>query len=184
MQNKGALYVSWHQRMFYSIHYLGHESLYIMISQSRDGEYAAKIASLLGFRNVRGSSTRNGTKALREQIKILKKGGKAGVLTDGPTGPPRLAKLGPVIMARNSHVPIIPVSCSYDRCWVLNSWDRYLIPKPFSRVVYCYGTPLFIPSNIRGEGLESYRIKIEKELNHITDICDSFLGVKWPRSKT
>ena len=184
MQNKGALYVSWHQRMFYSIHYLGHESLYIMISQSRDGEYAAKIASLLGFRNVRGSSTRNGTKALREQIKILKKGGKAGVLTDGPTGPPRLAKLGPVIMARNSHVPIIPVSCSYDKCWVLNSWDRYLIPKPFSRVVYCYGTPLFIPSNIRGEELESYRIKLEKELNHITDICDSFLGVKWPRSKT
>ncbi len=183
-QNKGALYVSWHQRMFYYIHCFGHKSLYIMISQSRDGEYATKTASLLGFRNVRGSSTRNGTRALREQIRILKDGGVAGVLADGPTGPPRLAKIGPVIMARNSHVPVIPVSCSYDKCWILNSWDRHLIPKPFSRVVCCYGKPLFVPADVRGEELESYRIELENRLNYITDLCDSFFGVQWPASKT
>ena len=104
-----ALYTTWHQRMLFFARYLVNKKLIIMISQSRDGEYGARVAKYLGFGYVRGSSTRGGIKALREMIIQLKRRKSAGILADGPLGPPRIVKTGLVIIARESGVPIIPI---------------------------------------------------------------------------
>ncbi len=178
-----AVYATWHQRMPYHFHYFGSRHVTMMISRSRDGEYAARIAQWLGFKNVRGSSTRGGSQALRSIIDEIKTGEIGGMLADGPLGPPRVAKMGSVIMARDAAAPLIPVLWGADRCWVLNSWDRYLIPKPFARVVIHYAEPIWVPGAATGEELEGYRKLFEDRLNEGTRRCDEYFGAERPWRK-
>lgn len=179
----GAVYATWHQRMSYHFHHFGSRHVTMMISRSRDGEYAARMARWLGFRNVRGSSSRGGGRALREIIERMRQGEIGGMLADGPQGPPRTAKMGSVIMARDAGVPLIPVLWGADRCWMFNSWDRYLVPKPFARVVVRYDEPLWIPAHAAGDALESYRKRFEDELNRGTRWCDEEFGEERPWRK-
>ena len=179
----GAVYATWHQRMPYHFHYFGSRHVTIMISQSRDGEYAARVASWLGFRNVRGSSTRGGSRALREMVQEIREGAIAGMLADGPQGPARVAKMGSVMMARDTGVPLIPVLWGADRCWVFNSWDKYLVPKPFARVAVLYAEPIRIPSAAQGDAMEGYRRLFEERLNRGAKWCDEFFGPERPWRK-
>lgn len=176
-----AVYATWHQRMFYHFYFFGRMNLIMMISGSRDGEYAARLASCLGFRNVRGSSTRGGSKALKDMMARLKSGhGSAGMLADGPQGPPRVIKIGSLIMARDTGFPLIGVLWGCDNCWVLNSWDRYLIPKPFSHVVIAYTEPMWIPPKATGPELDFLRLEFENRLNEATRLCDLRFGAERP----
>ena len=179
----GAVYATWHQRMSYHFHYFGSRHLTMMISQSRDGEYAARIAAWLGFKNVRGSSTRGGSKALKELIEKIGEGEIGGMLADGPLGPPRAAKMGSVVMARDAGVPLIPVLWGADRCWIVNSWDRYLVPKPFSRIAIYYAEPISIPLSAEGEALEVFRRLFEQRMNEGTRRCDRWFGPERPWRK-
>ncbi len=179
----GAIYVTWHQRMAYHFHYFGARHVTVMISQSRDGEYVTRVAKWLGFRNVRGSSTRGGTDALKKLIGRIREGEIGGMLADGPLGPARVAKKGAVVMARDTQVPLIPIVWSVDRCWTLNTWDRYLIPKPFSRVVFYYAEPIWVPTSTKGEELEDFRRLLEDRLNKGTSWCDSQFGPDKPWRK-
>ena len=181
--NGGAVYATWHQRMSYHFHHFGSRHVTMMISASRDGEYAARVARWLGFRNVRGSSTRGGTLALREIIRRMREGEIGGMLADGPRGPARVAKIGSVIMARDAGVPLVPVLWGADRCWVFNSWDQYLVPKPFARVVVLYEEPIWIPQHAGGEALEPLRRLFEDRLNRGTRWCDQQFGVERPWKK-
>ena len=179
-----AVYATWHQRMFYHFHYFGKMNLLMMISASRDGEYAARMASWLGFRSVRGSSTRGGSRALKNIVTRLKNGqDSAGMLADGPQGPPRVVKMGSLIMARDAGLPLIGVMWGGEKCWVLNSWDRYMIPKPFSRVVIAYTEPMWIPEGTAGEDLEELRLEFERRLNDTARACDLEFGSERPWRK-
>lgn len=184
MQSGGAaVYATWHQRMIYFAHYFGARRVTVMISQSRDGEYAARMAAWLGFRNVRGSSTRGGSQALRELVKKVKEGESGAMLADGPQGPAREAKIGSVVMARDAGVPLIPGLWGADRCWILNSWDRYMIPKPFARISLYWGDPIWVPPEADGEELEAYRRLFEDSLNRGTRWCDEQFGPERPWRK-
>lgn len=180
----GAVYATWHQRMSYHFHHFGRRHVTMMISQSRDGEYAARVAGLLGFKNVRGSSTKRGKQALKEMIALMRQGEIGGMLADGPLGPARVAKMGSITMARNAQVPLIGVVWGADRCWVFNSWDRYMVPKPFARVVIAYNDPIWIPKSADRRTLESYRQLFEKQLNDGTRRCDLYFGSERPWRKT
>ncbi len=175
-----AIYATWHQRMIFHARHIARDHITIMISQSRDGEYGARLAKLLGFKDVRGSSTRGGLKVIRELVKKVQGGERAGILADGPLGPARVAKMGPTIIARDSNAPLVPIVWGCDRGWVLNSWDRYLIPKPFARIAICYAEPLLVPKEIRGRQLEPYRALLEQRLNQATQWCDDYFGIKRP----
>ena len=179
----GAVYASWHQRMPYNFHYLGSRHLTAMISQSRDGEYAARVAAWLGYKNVRGSSTRGGPNALKELVQRIREGESGGMLADGPQGPARVAKIGSVVIARDAEVPLIPVLWGGDRCWVFNSWDRYLVPKPFARLVIYHAEPIWIPLSANGKVLEEYRLLFEERLNQGTRWCDEQFGQERPWRK-
>jgi lysophospholipid acyltransferase (LPLAT)-like uncharacterized protein len=178
-----VIYITWHQRMSYHFHHMGPLHLTMMISNSRDGEYAARVAQWLGFRNVRGSSTRGGTAALKKMTRKVTEGEPAGVLTDGPLGPARVVKSGALFMARNTEAPLIPVLWGADRCWTLNTWDRYLIPKPFARISICYAEPIWIPPSAKGEELEDYRRQVEDIMNRATRWCDEYFGQERPWRK-
>jgi len=178
-----VIYMSWHQRMSYNFHLMGPLHLTMMISNSRDGEYAARVARCLGFRDVRGSSTRGGSVALKKMTSMVKNGHPGGVLTDGPLGPARVVKVGAVFMARFTGAPLIPVLWGADRCWTLNTWDRHLIPKPFARISICYGEPLWVPRSTNSIESEKYRRQLEDSMNRATGWCDAYFGRERPWRK-
>jgi lysophospholipid acyltransferase (LPLAT)-like uncharacterized protein len=177
------IYVIWHQRIFVAVQVLGGQNITAMVSQSRDGEFAARTARAFGLKDVRGSSTRGGLNALKELIKRIKEGANGGMIADGPLGPARVAKKGVVVLARDSGVPIVPVAWGVDRCWVLNSWDRFIIPKPFAHLIFCYLDPIWVPASVIGDELEKYRKLVEDELNQGNSFCDVYFGVERPWRK-
>jgi len=183
-QSQGkAVYATWHQRVIFYGRHLAHKNLTVMISQSRDGEYAVRLVSLFGHKNVRGSSTRGGSQALKELTQKIKEGGRGGILADGPLGPARVAKIGAIIMAQSARVPLIPLIWGADRCWTLNSWDRFLIPKPFARIVIHYAEPIWIPTSADGKKKEEYRRLLEEKLNQGAHWCDKHFGPERPWRK-
>jgi len=179
----GAVYATWHQRMPYHFYYFGSRHVTVMISRSRDGEYAARVAAWLGFKNVRGSSTRGGSPALKELVQRIKEGEIGGMLADGPQGPARVAKIGSVIMAKDGCVPLIPVLWGADRCWIFNSWDRYMVPKPFARVAILYAEPIWIHASASRDEVEGYRRLFEERLNDGARWCDEQFGAERPWRK-
>ena len=154
-----------------------------MVSKSRDGEYAANLASRLGFTCVRGSSSYGSLEALREMIRITKSGSLTGMLADGPQGPARVAKIGALALARAADIPIMGVVWGADRCWVLNSWDRYMIPKPFARIALYFCPPIWVPHGTRGKDFELCRSRLEHELNAGARWCDQYFGEERPWRK-
>jgi len=172
-RNQVPIYSSWHQRFFPGITFFTtRQPISIMISQSRDGELIAKIADMLGYNPVRGSSSRGGRKALNEICEMAFQGYKIGHIVDGPRGPFGVVKPGLVKIAQYSGMPILPTIISSEKKWIFNSWDRFMVPKPFSRVIVRFGSEIYVPKDLIGSSFEEKRVFIEHSLNklyHETD---------------
>ena len=168
------IYASWHQRFFPGIIFmLPRRPISIMISQSRDGELIATIASVLGYHPIRGSSSQGGKQALREISKLARQGCKIGHIVDGPRGPLGVVKPGLLVIAQVSGMPILPSISSSEKKWVFNSWDRFMVPKPFSRIIIRFGDEIYVPKKLHGPDFERQRSAIEqtmKELYLETDL--------------
>jgi lysophospholipid acyltransferase (LPLAT)-like uncharacterized protein len=135
------LFALWHGRMFLSIQAHRQEGIVTMASRSKDGEIIAGWLERNGYSVVRGSSTRGGSQALREMVRRVRSGRAAALTVDGPMGPPRKVQPGIVQLARLTGGWILPITSSSARPRFLASWDRYLLPKPFSANVVLYGEP-------------------------------------------
>jgi hypothetical protein len=169
-----------HQRMFGVIGYaqrFGRFSLGAIISQSRDGDMIAQVVSRLGFHPVRGSSSRGGKAALDALIAYLDGHTAAVHAVDGPRGPKGEVKAGIIRMAQRSGALIFPVFISTNRAWILKSWDRFLIPKPFSRVMIRWGDPLHVPENLTETAFEAMRKTLEARLR--TNQARDDLAMGW-----
>ncbi len=175
----GCIYATWHQRMFYFFHYFGPQKIIMMISQSKDGEFATAVARHLGFDAVRGSTNRGAKSAMLTLIRRLRKSGtSAGMMVDGSQGPARILKMGTIHLARAVGKPVIPVVCGARRKIVFKSWDRYFLPMPFTEMVILHGTPRLVPSRATNAECEAIRLKIEEEMNYLADLCDLWWGGK------
>ena len=179
-----AVYCSWHQRLVFHPRYISKKNVTVMVSQSRDGEFAARFINALGLGDVRGSSTRGGRGALKELTQMINDGKtNGGMVVDGPLGPARVSKMGAVILAKNCKAPIIPMMWGTDRCWVLSSWDRFIIPKPFAKIVYFHSRPIWVPENAEDDELEKYRKILDDSLNTAAKWCDEQFGEEKPWRK-
>jgi len=157
----------WHQRFLGALGYVTkfrYLSLSIMISMSRDGDWIAPVVKWLGLRPVRGSSTRGGKEALAAMVQDLTKNQVALHIVDGPRGPKASIKAGLIRLAQLSKAAIIPVYISVDRAWVTHSWDCFLIPKPFSRVLIRFGELIDVPEQMDSETFEALRRELEKKM--------------------
>jgi lysophospholipid acyltransferase (LPLAT)-like uncharacterized protein len=132
-----------------------------MISRSKDGALVAGVARRSGWRPVRGSSSRGGRAALQKMITHLKRFRFAGHIVDGPRGPAGVVKSGVIRMALATGAVIVPFYVSADRCWIFNSWDRFLVPKPFSRVTLRFEQPLHLDNDLGSEDFEHQRRRLE-----------------------
>lgn len=159
-----VLICTWHQQFFSLIRYYRNYRQYqpaLMISKSRDGDFIAGVARLTKWHTVRGSSSRGGMKALQQMIAHLRKTGLAAHILDGPKGPMGVVKSGAVYLAQGAEAMMVPVSVIADNAWLFNSWDRFLLPKPFSRVTIRYGNMIPVVSD-DAEAIEIHRKNLEE----------------------
>jgi lysophospholipid acyltransferase (LPLAT)-like uncharacterized protein len=135
------IYSLWHGQVLPLLWHHRDTGATILISEHRDGEIIARVAHALGYRTVRGSTTRGGGRALLALVKELNAGLTIAVTPDGPKGPALTYAPGALVASQRSGAPIMPVVASARRAWHLKSWDRFMIPKPFTRVTVAYGEP-------------------------------------------
>lgn len=175
-EGKNVIYAFWHGRQFLLLY--SHRRLGIILpaSESRDGEIIARILLRFGYDVVRGSSKRKGARALLGLVDCLRRGKNISLTVDGPRGPVHQVKQGAPYLAGKLDKPIIPVSMSARRYWILTkSWDKTLIPVPFTRGVVVYGEPIIV-SGVSDEELESSRLKLQDALTRTTARADSFFS--------
>jgi hypothetical protein len=140
-----SILVTWHGRTLIPIWLFGPRRFLAMISLSNDGEYQNRIFRRFGWDVVRGSTGRGGVRALATTVRAIKEGATLAFTPDGPRGPSHVVNPGVLFMAQKAQCPIYPIGVSAYPRWFLPTWDRYLIPCPFSRAVVIYGEPLFVP---------------------------------------
>ncbi len=135
-----------------------------LVSPSVDGEIPAKIVSSRGARVIRGSSTRTGAQALRDMYQIIVKEGVSPVTTsDGPTGPIFKFKSGAVMLSQMTKVPMLPIAYAAKNAWYLGSWDKFMIPKPFTKIVVAVGEPVFV--NKTEKDFSPVQLQMEEAIN-------------------
>ena len=178
VQEEGTslIYALWHGRMLPLAYCYRNRSACALVSQHRDGELASRIAEKLGFRTIRGSSTRGGVKGSQKLLRQLTSGFDAAIMPDGPKGPARKVQAGVLRLAQLSGCPIVPVTVGVSKCMTLKSWDGFIIPKPFAKCVVFYGNPVRIPPDAPSTLLEAKRTELEENLNTITHEADSFFN--------
>lgn len=170
-----VVYASWHQRFFPGITFFAsRQPIAIMISQSRDGEMIARVVDILGWRSVRGSSSKGGVRALKTLRALTRDGYRIGHIVDGPQGPFGVVKPGLITIAQFAGAPIVPVIMSAERRWVVDSWDRFMIPKPFSRVFIRFTRPIPVPRKLAPDAFESLREEIEQRIKELTIATDNW----------
>ncbi len=165
-KSPNILYGVWHRYMIYDVYNFRDRDGAIMVSSSRDGDKIASVLNNLGFHTPRGSSTRGGNDALEELVEYVKKGHAAGLTPDGPTGPPYRSKMGIIMLAARTGSPLLPHSMDAHPSWEFNSWDRTILPMPFSRIVVLYDRePIYVPRDLKEQEYEELRQRFEERMN-------------------
>ncbi len=164
-----AIYIFWHRELMPIAWYCRGRGIGVLISQHFDGEWIARICHRLGYRPIRGSSTRGGQMAIEELTRFLNQGGAVALTVDGPRGPSQRMKPGAVYLARETGAPIYAISVQMPQAWELTSWDRMRIPWPGSRVTSLWSGPFQIPRSASAEELELWRRRLEEELNRLEE---------------
>jgi lysophospholipid acyltransferase (LPLAT)-like uncharacterized protein len=140
------LYAVWHSGLLPALWRHRGEPVTLLVSQHEDGGRLVAAARKWGYDAVRGSSTRGGLRALLALTRILQGGRSVALTPDGPRGPARVAKPGAVAAAQQSGATIVPVGIAASVAWRPNSWDRFLVPRPFARVRMVYEKPFTVDS--------------------------------------
>jgi lysophospholipid acyltransferase (LPLAT)-like uncharacterized protein len=163
-----SVIVLWHDRLFLSPliaqRYLG-RPVTALISTSKDGAWLVAFYQLMGLRAVRGSSNRRGTAALVALTRAVRAGSHAGVTPDGPKGPRHAVKAGVVSLAKLTQRPFLLLGINYKSCWRLSSWDRFALPKPFSRVDLVFEV---VPTPEAGADEQEVSRRLEQRMNELT----------------
>jgi lysophospholipid acyltransferase (LPLAT)-like uncharacterized protein len=171
---KQPIFCFWHDRIFAGTYFFRNRKIIVMNSLSFDGAYMARFVQKLGYGSVRGSSTRGGTGALVEMIRLMRSGYATAFTVDGPRGPRYEAKLGPVLLAKKTADPLLPFLLECKELWSVRSWDIAQIPKPFTRVKLMIEKPIYVAENAEDEGLEAKRVELQSTLEMLVE-----KGRKW-----
>ncbi len=170
-REESLITVAWHNRLLFCLIVFPRslrERTVAVVSPSRDGQYLVDLISHLGIRCLRGSSSRQGARALRAAFQALAQGNNVCFTPDGPLGPKYRMSRGPIHLASRSGRPLVPVSINASRYWALHSWDNFQIPKPFARLTVILGEAITIPPGLDDKGLEKWRRLVEKRLRDLT----------------
>jgi lysophospholipid acyltransferase (LPLAT)-like uncharacterized protein len=163
-EGQPVVFLLWHEVLLPLLWQHRGQGVVIVVSEARDGQYLSDLAESLGYRAVRGSSTRGGMRALLGAVRELQAGRSIAFTPDGPRGPRREIKPGVIAAAQRGGGVIVPLHAEANRAWRLHSWDRFMIPQPLSRVVITYGRPFSIPAgeDAFAEGLAQAALRLDE----------------------
>jgi lysophospholipid acyltransferase (LPLAT)-like uncharacterized protein len=165
---KIPIYTFWHNRIFLATYFWQRRGIVVMTSRSFDGEYIARFIQRFGYGAARGSSTRGATGAIVEMIRLMRAGCPTAFTIDGPKGPRYVAKMGAVLLAKQTGNPILPFTITANRFWeAKKSWDRSQVPKPFARVHVLIAPPIYVPADADEARLNSKRDELQAALDEL-----------------
>ncbi|HEV2963825.1 MAG TPA: lysophospholipid acyltransferase family protein [Candidatus Angelobacter sp.] len=167
MSSPLGIYCFWHRCVIPVAYRFRNRKIAVMTSRSFDGEYIARIINKLGFGAVRGSSSRGAVGALMGMKQELDQGNPVAFTIDGPRGPIYVAKPGPILLSQKTGYGIVCFHIAVERAWILKSWDRMMIPKPFSRVAGWGSTTLHVPA----EATEQEIAALHEQMQAMLDRC-------------
>ncbi len=164
----------WHGRLLMMPHVYKGNQLGFLVSPHRDGQVVGKALKRFGFHAILGSTTRKGFSAFKQMVRARQNGSDIAIAPDGPRGPRCHAQIGIIDLAKLTGRPIIPVSFNASRRKIFKTWDRFLLPYPFSKGVFIWGDPIHIDPNGDRVYLEERRIFLENRLNELTEKADHY----------
>lgn len=178
-QGKPFILSFWHGRLLMMPHaWPRSQPITMLVSAHRDGQLIAKTVVPFGIKSATGSSSRGGAAALRVMLKALKAGENVGITPDGPRGPRQRASDGVIHIARMSGSPIVPLAYAVRNRMLLDTWDRFMVARPFSRGVFVWGEPIHVPRDTDEAGIERLRQHLEDRMNALTAEADRLVGRK------
>ena len=152
----------WHNSLLPLLFHLRYYGAVIIVSQSKDGELIAKVLHRLGFYTVRGSSSRGGARAMLGMSKYMEKGHVGAITVDGPKGPRHHVKPGIIHTVKHTKCPLLVVTVNPKRAKVFSSWDKLVLPLPFSKIYVRFTEPLIFDDDISDAAIERERLALEK----------------------
>ena len=171
-----VIYAFWHEYIPCPVYLRPHCRVAMLISRHRDADWLGEAAHHMGFRIVRGSTTRGGSAAIRELVQASRQMSLA-ITPDGPRGPRRRVAPGCVYLASRLQLPLVVFGVGYDRPWRVPTWDRFAVPRPYSRARVVMSPPLRVPADLDRDSLEKHRQSVEAVLHRLTDEAED-----WARS--
>ena len=175
LEERPLIYSFWHSCMIPAMYLWRNLQVRVMSSDSFDGEYTGRIMRKFGFVKVRGSSSRGAVRALLSMRRELEQGWKVAFTIDGPRGPRYVVKPGPVSLARSTAIPMVVFHIAVDRAWVLNTWDRLMIPKPFSRALMRVSRKISVPRKIDDSEADRYQADLQAALDRVREFAEANL---------
>jgi lysophospholipid acyltransferase (LPLAT)-like uncharacterized protein len=163
----------WHACIIPATYLFRNVGIRVMSSNSYDGEYMGRIIHKFGFVAVKGSSSRNAVRALLGLRRALQQGWAVAFTLDGPRGPRYKVKPGPVALARSSAVRLTMFHIAVESAWVLNTWDRLIIPKPFSRVLMRFGKLIPVPADTNDAEVSRYEAELQAALGRCVEFAEA-----------
>jgi lysophospholipid acyltransferase (LPLAT)-like uncharacterized protein len=176
-QGKPLIIAAWHGRLFMmpcGWRYRGR--MHVLISSHGDGQLISKTMAHFGMRTIAGSTRKGGAEALLRLRRILRDGGAVGITPDGPRGPRMRASLGIVQLARMTDAPIFPLTYSARPRHIFGSWDRFILPLPFSRGQFLWGDAIVVPKDADDATMEAKRDEVERRLTELTNQADDMVN--------
>lgn len=170
-----VLFCFWHNRIlgityaFQRIYPKHRGGVTVLTSASKDGEILARLVGAFKMGSVRGSSSRGGSRALLELIRLVQAGRDIAITPDGPRGPRYRLGPGVIQLAQSTGATILPLHAQFSRCFRMKTWDGFIIPLPFSKVSVTIGAPLEIPENLSDDEFEAARKQLEELLKNGAD---------------
>ena len=175
-ENSGkAVYTFWHSHLFYIFyHFRGLHKFHMLVSPSADGDLIANVGKMFGYKVVRGSSFKRTLPGTRECISLLKKDLKVVLIPDGSRGPRHIAQAGSIQLSRITGAPIYTLTYSAHPKYEFNSWDKLILPLPFSTVTLNFGSPMTVPQDADKAMIQQKQGELTDLLNQITRACEQF----------
>ncbi len=171
-----GVYCFWHQCVLPGSFYFSRSQAVLLISRSFDGELVTRYARHFNYEAVRGSSSKSGREGFLGLRNVIEAGGSAIFTADGPRGPAFKTKPGPIKLAQLTSAPICVFHVEPERAWALNSWDRFMIPKPFTRICVSWANGLSVPAELSESEFEDRREELNAAINRARHNARAYFG--------
>ena len=169
---KPGIFSFWHRALIPASWMFRNLEIVVLVSRSFDGEYIARIIERLGFAAVRGSSSRGGVGGLLGMKGELQEGSAVALTIDGPRGPKYVAKAGPAGLSKVTGIPMVAFYAAVSDAWVLRTWDEFMVPKPFSRVLVRASRKMMVPADADDRQMADYHAQLQAALERVTQFAE------------